>query len=272
MRSLVSLFGIVAFTIAMIIAIPTMWSVQHVVSPDGFAEAASQAAEQREVQEYFADQIAQEATQAVDLPIAGTAVKPLATQYTQSPEFVADFTEIARQQHAWLFESPKPDTSLHEMDLNITPMVNQALAKGPVPVRVDQEITIAVDQNRLTAGSMEKTGQQLTLAAWISAAVAVAAGLLALIAARRRVVAVAWLGIGAFAAGVVGVLISKYLLRSASDSVSASELSTQQTVRVVAEDVLGGLTTTSWIVAVLGLIVALLGIVGVVVTGRRSTP
>ncbi|MFT3661021.1 MAG: hypothetical protein QM809_06380 [Gordonia sp. (in: high G+C Gram-positive bacteria)] len=53
------------------------------------------------------------------------------------------------------------------------------------------------------------------------------------------------------------------------NAVSASELGTQQTVKVVTEDVIGGLESTAWVVLVAGLVVAVLGIVGALVTGRR---
>lgn len=253
----------------MIIALPTLWSTQHVISADGFADAASRAAEQPEVQEFFAAQIVDEVAQSTDLPIAGAVAAPLATQYTQSPAFVGDFTEIARQQHEWLFTEPAPGTSPHEMDLDITPMVNSALADAPIDVRVDRAITVPVDQSRLTAGSLADTGRATSLIAWLALAVAVIAAVIALVAGRNRLAVLAWLGLGAIVAGVVSVLASQFLQSRASDSVAGSDLSTQQTVKVVAGDVLHGLTVTSWVVAAVGLAVTLLSAFAMLVAGRR---
>lgn len=269
MRSLLTVLFVLLSAAAMVVAVPTLWSTVNVVSADGFAAAAASAAEKPEVQKFFADQIADEVAQSTDLPIAGAAVEPLATSYTQSPSFVADFTEIARQQHEWLFTEPAPDTSPHEMDLDITPMVNQVLSQAPIPVRVDHALTIPVDQSRLTAGSMVETGRQVTLVGWLSLLVAVIAALIAIVSGRNRLAVVAWLGLGAILAGVVSVLASQYLQSRASDSVSGSDLSTQQTVEVVAGDVLHGLTVTSWIVAAAGLAVTLIAAVAMLVTGRR---
>lgn len=265
---LTALFVLLA-GVGMIIAVPSLWATATVVSPDGFAEAASQAAAQPEVRAYFADQIADEVAQTTTVPLAGSAVKPLATSYTQSPKFVTDFTEIARQQHAWLFTAPSPDTSIHQMELNITPMVNSTLADAPIPVTIDQPITVPIDQNRLTAGSLEQSGTQLTLIGWISAVVAAVAGLAALVISRNRAAVVGWLGLAALAAGVTGVLIATYLERMASDNVTASDLGTQQVVDVVAGDVLHGLTVTSLIVGGLGLLVALVGVIASVAIRRR---
>ncbi|GAA3970106.1 hypothetical protein [Gordonia caeni] len=269
MRSLLTVLFVLLAAAAMIVAVPTMWSTVHVVSADGFADAASRAAEKPEVQEFFAAQIADEVAQSTDLPIAGAAVAPLATSYTQSPAFVTDFTEIARQQHEWLFTEPAPGTSPHEMDLDITPMVNQVLSQSPVPVRIDHALTIEVDQSRLTAGSMVETGRQVTLIGWLSLLVAAIAALIALVLGRNRSAVVAWLGLGAILAGVVSVLASQYLQSRAADSVSGSDLSTQQTVKVVAGDVLHGLTVTSWVVAAVGLAVTLIAAVAMLVVGRR---
>ncbi|MEZ5210481.1 hypothetical protein [Gordonia sp. (in: high G+C Gram-positive bacteria)] len=270
MRSFLTGILVAVAGIAMIIAVPTMWSTVTVVSANGFTDAAAHAAEKPQVQEYFADKIADEVSAATDIPLTASVVKPLATQYTQSPQFVTDFTEIARQQHAWLFTEPGPRTSLHEMDLDITPMVNSALLDAPIQLHLDRQIIVPVDQNRLTAGSMEQTGKQLTVAAWASVIVAAIAGILALVLGRNRAAVIAWLGIDAFAAGVIGALIATYLQRRAADSVSASDLSTQQTVKVVAGDILHQLTVTSLITGGVGLLVALLGVIATVALRRRA--
>lgn len=268
MRSLLTGLFLVLAVAGMIVAVPSTWVAAHVVSPDGFADAAARAASKPVVQEFFAAKIADEVAQSTDIPLAGAAVAPLATSYTQSPAFVADFTEVARQQHRWLFTQPGPETSRHQMELNVTPMVNRVLEQAPVPIEIDREITVPVDQTRLTAGSMEGLGSALTLTAWISVIAGVIAALAALIFGRNRAAVLSWLGVGAVLAGGAGAALAAYLRTKAAES-ATGDLSTQQTVEAVADDVLAGLTTTSWIVAGVGLAVAVVGAGAALFLNRR---
>ncbi|MFC0314328.1 hypothetical protein ACFQNE_12910 [Gordonia phosphorivorans] len=268
MRSLLTGLFLVVAVLGMIVAVPSTWVTTHVVSVDGFADTAARAASKPEVQEFFAAKIADEVAQSTDIPLAGSVVAPLAQTYTRSPAFVTDFTEVARQQHGWLFTAPAPDTSRHVMELDVTPMVNRVLESAPVPIRIDREITVPLDQTRLTAGSLESSGSALTLTAWISVIGAALAAVVALLLARNRAAILAWLGVGAVVAGGAGAALAIYLRGKASES-ATGDLSSRHTATVVADEVLAGLTTTSWIVGAVGLAVAVVGAAAAVVLGRR---
>lgn len=256
-RTLTVVFTLLS-VIGMIVAVPAVWATANIVSEDGFASAARSAAGKPEVQRYFADQIADQVAADTGLDVAGTVVRPLATAYTQSPAFVPGFTDIARQQHRWLFEAPAPGTSPHQMDLDLTPMVNAVLASSPVPITVQQKIVLPVDQAELTAGSMEATGRQLTVIGWLSAIGAVVLGLLAVVAGRNRFGVIAWLGLGAVLAGIVGALTTAFLERQALGT-AAADAGADATMHAVASEVLRGLATTSIIVGGIGAGVAVLG-------------
>lgn len=256
----------------MVIALPALWVSLNVVSQQGFTEAAGRAAEQPQVQEFFAEEIANAVASSSQIPVPKSVVAPFADSYTKSPAFVSDFVLVAQQQHDWLFTPPQPGTSRHQMELDITPMVNNVVDQAsPVPLPDGDRVVVTVDQQQLTAGSLEQPGEQITLAGWISLAVAVLAALGALVAARNRFVVVAGLGVGAVVAGVVGWALSTMFVNQAASSVVGSERSTRDTVQAVTADILGGLTTWSIIVGIAGAVAVVLGALGAVLFGRRRS-
>jgi len=266
---LTGLFTVLAM-IGMILAVPAVWTTQKLVDKDGFVASAREAAELPTVRDYFARQIVVEVGDATDIPLTAVVVEPLAKQYTAGPGFVDDFADVAAQQHDWLFTAPEPDESRHVMNLNITPMVNRVIGQVPGHPSVDREITVPVDQNRLTAGSMEDTGTAVTAVSWIAVAVAAIGSLAALILGRRRGTVLAWLGVGGILAGGAGWLLSIYLKHVADDGAADTDLSAQQTVRAVVSHIVDSLTTLSIVVACVGAAVVVLGLVLRSVGGARS--
>ncbi|MCF8588596.1 hypothetical protein [Gordonia liuliyuniae] len=271
MRSVASgLFTVVAM-IAVIIAVPSMWVSQRVVSTDGFAASAGDAARDSQVQDYFAEKVAASVEEQTSVPLAGTVVEPLAREYTRSDGFVQDFQEIARQQHDWLFTAPGPETDTHVMDVNVTPMVNRVLASANLPteVTVDRPIYIGIDQHRLTAGSMESTGRLVSATSWTAVIVAAVAAILALLIANRRSTVLAWLGVGVLlsAAGAFG--IAQYIRWLAGDKAADTDEAARRTVEVVADGVSSDLIRTSAIVGAVGVLVIVAGLLLRVVGGRQ---
>ncbi|WP_420041946.1 hypothetical protein [Gordonia sp. MP11Mi] len=273
MRSIASgLFTVVAM-IAVIIAVPSMWVSQRVVSVDGFAASAGDAARNTEVQDYFAEKVAASVEQETSVPLAGAVVEPLARNYTRSEGFVQDFQEIARQQHDWLFTAPGPDTDTHVMDVNVTPMVNRVLASTNLPteVAVDRPIYIGIDQHRLTAGSMESTGRLVSATSWIAVTVAAVAAILALLAANRRSTVLGWLGVGVLLAAAGAFGLAQYIRSLAGDKTADTDEAARRTVEVVADGVSSDLANLSLIVAIAGALVTVAGLLLRIVGGRRRS-
>lgn len=271
MRRAATAFLVIAAGIAMVIALPAMWVSQNVVSLQGFSDSAAGAARQPEVQEFFATEIADAVASSAQVPMAAAVVQPVADDYTKSPDFVTDFTGIARQQHSWLFTQPQRGTSRHQMELDITPMVNNVLTQAsPVPLPAAENVTVTVDQQQLTAGSLEGPGTLITVVGAMALAVAVCAAIGSLFAGRNRFAVVLWLGLAAVLAGLIGWVLATALARGAGAGMVGSDVSTLRTVEAVTADILGGLSTWSTIVAATGLVVALLGGVGTTVRSRAE--
>ncbi|MGB3302995.1 MAG: hypothetical protein WBA38_05075 [Gordonia sp. (in: high G+C Gram-positive bacteria)] len=272
MRSVVSgLFTVVAM-VCMIVAVPSVWLTQRVVSTDGFVASASEAAKTSEVQDYFSQKVADSIEQASGSKLASNVALPLAQSYSRTDAFVRDFAEVARQQHDWLFTQPAPDADLHLMELDITPMINDAIKQAsiPVPVSFDRPILVTIDQRQITAGSMEDSGKLVTVAAWVSVIGAIVAALLALLLAVRRSTVLAWLGVGGVLAGVIGALLAVATKSVVSDRLADTDPSARNTIEVVVGGISDDLTQLSLLVGVGGLIVLAVGGVARVVSGRRA--
>ncbi|WP_341258109.1 hypothetical protein [Gordonia malaquae] len=272
MRSLVSgLFTVVAM-VCMIVAVPSMWVSQRVVSTEGFAASAADAARNTEVQDYFAEKVAAAVVDQTSVPLAGTIVQPLATNYARSEGFVMDFEQIARQQHDWLFNAPGPDTDTHVMDVNITPMVNRVLATPPLPtpIVVDKAIYVGIDQHRLTAGSLESSGELIDKTSWLTLIGAAIAAVVALLTANRRSTVLAWLGVGVVLAALGAYGVAQYINTLAGDKAADTDEAARRTVEVVADGVSSDLVQVSLIVGAVGAVVIAVGLVSRVVAGRRA--
>lgn len=256
----------------MIVAVPGMWVSQRVVSTDGFAKSAADAARNTEVQDYFAAKVAAAVADQTSVPLAGSAVTPLAQSYVRSDGFVTDFEEIARQQHDWLFTAPGADTDVHVMDINVTPMVNRVLATAPLPtpVTIDRPIYVGIDQHRLTAGSLESTGDLVDTTSWAALIGAIVAGLLAVATANRRSTVLAWLGVGLVLAALGAFGVAQYIRTLAGDKAADTDEAARRTVEVVADGVSSDLAHVALVVGASGALVIAAGLVLRVASGRRT--
>lgn len=232
MRSFVSGLLTLIAVVASVVAVPGMWIAERLVDEDGFISVVTPMASDDNVKTFLADQITDQVVSRadqigagqLDRPIAAVA-KPVAQRYTESPGFREDFVTLVRQQHSWLFDEPQPGAERSVMRIDITPMVNRVVrevfpAAQPVPGPI--EIELVNRDISLEAGHYHRFGNQITLLAWTSTIVAVVAGILALLFARRRGTVLAWLGIGLVlscaAAWAAGALLGREARSRVSDA------------------------------------------------------
>lgn len=222
MRTFLSgLATIVAF-VAIVLAVPTVWISERIVDDDGFSSLIEPVGHDQAVKDYLAGQITDEIASRTPISGAQSVVRPLANAYTNSSQFPADFADVARQQHQWLFDEASDPNA--EMQLDITSMVNRVLASANVGVSVSGPITIPVsnDETGLHAGAYHRAGEQITTVGKVSAIVGIVAAIIALLVARRRGTVIAWLGIATVVAGLVcwaaAALYGSYLKNDLSSS------------------------------------------------------
>ena len=97
-RSFLSALLTLVAMAAAVLAVPSLWLDLRIVDQQGFVSMVAPMAENPEVQEYLADEIAAQATARTDIPIAAPLVRPLAEKYTESEQFRLDFADVAGQQ------------------------------------------------------------------------------------------------------------------------------------------------------------------------------
>lgn len=248
--------------VAIVVALPSMWAAERVVDADGFADVAAPLAHDPQVQAFIADEITEQVSSRVNVPGASTLIEPFAKRYTQGQDFPADFADLVRQQHSWLFD-PAPAGGSQEMQLDITAMVNRALKSANLPfvTSVPGKIEVPMAEGSgLDAGRYHKVGQQITTIGYVATAVAVIAGLLALLVARRRGTVLIALGLG----GLLAALLSWLAALNATTLVNRQFVnhSTGNALTRAATDALANdLTWWATVGAIAGAIGIVLGIV-----------
>lgn len=258
---------------AIVVAVPSMWVSQRLVDENGFVEVVAPLAHERQMQDFIAEKITDQVVSQVSISGAQALVAPIAQNYTRGDTFPADFTDLVRQQHSWLFSQAPANATDQTMQLNIAPMINRAIASGNLPftVSVDQRVEVPLSEGGgLEAGRYHRVGQQIRTIGYGASALAVIAGLLALLMARRRGTVLVGLGIG----GLLAAGASWALARSAGTIVD-HQLSTSQaggaTVTKLAVDaVAADLTHWASITGIAGAVVAVIGIVVAVAVRRPA--
>ncbi|MGV9827743.1 MULTISPECIES: hypothetical protein [unclassified Gordonia (in: high G+C Gram-positive bacteria)] len=263
-----ALFGLIAM-VAIVVAVPSIWITERIVDTDGFTSLIAPVAGDQQVKDYMASQITDQIASQTSLPGTRALVEPLAQRYTDSAQFPADFLDVVAQQHAWLFDEPTGSSST--MQLDITKMVNRVIASSGIGITINGPVLIPVSDGGtgLQAGSYHDAGRVVTVAGYTSAAVAVVAGLLALLIGRRRGTVLAWLGVGAVLAGVTCWVIAIYYASYVKESISPSSNSAKPVADLVIDTASNQLQHVGLITGLVGAAVVVVGVLARLVGGRR---
>ncbi|MCQ1952684.1 hypothetical protein [Arthrobacter sp. zg-Y238] len=209
MRTFVSaVFGLLAVLLTAA-AFCGAWLNTNVVSENGFAALGESLARDETFQQELATALSAEAVGAVDVPAPlASVVEPLiisAVEQVQTlPEYPQAWSETLRRSHALTFGDAAEGTGA-ALTLDVAPLV--ALVTGSVGDELSVDVP-AVEQVPVEIGgaghaellqNAERAGE-----AWpVLALAAAVAGLLALLAARRRSTTFALIGLGVALAGGV---------------------------------------------------------------------
>ncbi|MEO9326575.1 hypothetical protein [Gordonia aurantiaca] len=271
MRSFLSALLTLVAMAATVLAVPALWLDLRIVDQEGFVSTVAPMAENQDVKDYLADEIAAQAAARTDIPIAAPLVHPLAVKYTDSEQFRLDFADVVGQQHAYLFTEPAPGTDTSVMQLDITGMINRALGlTGPNAISGPVVVELTNGASGLEAGRYAQVGEQISLLARGSAAVAVIAALAALLIAHRRSSVFAWLGLGVVIAGASTWAIGLFFADRAKQEVSGAESSGRKVAELIIDGIHDDLTRVAVVVGGVGVAMFVIGALGRVITaGRR---
>ena len=258
---------------AIVLALPSVWMQLRLVDSAGFDATVAPMARNAQVQDYLATEITTQGAQATGVGISAGLVRPVAQAYTRSDQFPTDFADIVSQQHAWLFNEPAPGTNTSVMQLDITSMVNRVIAQQKlINVTVPGPILVplANGSNGLEAGRYHQVGQQITRIAYASVVIAVIAGLLALIIARRRGTVLAMLGLGAVASAAFAWAVALYFSDRAHTEVDAAGHAAGDATNVVINALRDDLQHVALIAGAIGAGVIVVGVVWRMLAGSSS--
>ena len=201
-------------TAALAVTVPAAWAQKTLVNEGGYAALAQSAAKDPNLQDAMAAELtAQVLTLAENHGVSGVRealVQSVATEYTRSPGFPADFAQANRVAHSWLFNDPAtlPRDSQGRWQVNLAPMLagtsfQDLLSKWKIEVPKTLTVSVAVNAN-VQPGRLHNVAR---FGPWVSIGVDVLTGIFALLtlaAARRRGKALASLGISALLVGAAG--------------------------------------------------------------------
>lgn len=273
MRTLLGGLLTLVSMVAIVVALPSLWLAERVVDRDGFTATVQPLASDPEVKNYLADEVASAATDRSGIPQVGAVARKVAQAYANSPQFEKDFTDLVRQQHAWLFDEPAPGVDRTVMSLDITEMVNRVIAQTGISYRVPEPIRIPLDRGGgtgLEAGHYHGVGQQITTIGWWSAAVAVLAGLLALLVAHSRGAVLIWLGTGAVISALVSWTGGIGVAARAKQELSGADEAGRKVAEVVIDGALDDFQHTALVVGAVGAGVVIVGLVIRLISGHVS--
>lgn len=216
MRFLAALLFWLVTTVLLAVAIPATWAQQNVVSEDGYAALAAEAAKNPQLQEAMASELATQITalaadSGYELNNTGL-VRGVTAAYTANAGFPDQFAQANRIAHRWMFT----DSIQHDAGdenrwfVDIAPMLRDDSLRqtlGNLNLDVPDTLTVPIT---VPESSALRPGQLRTLATWgpiISIGACVLTGIFALLtlaAARQRGKALAALGISALLVGAAG--------------------------------------------------------------------
>lgn len=258
--------------VAIVAAVPSLWLKERIVDPEGFATTAAQMSEDQQVKDYLVEQITANVVEVSGVSATSVIVEPMARSYVDSDQYRADFVDVLTQQHDWLFSEPGPGTDPTVMNLDITDMVNRVISQLGVPIVIDRPILIPLADggNGLEAGRYHQTGSDITRLAYVSTGVAVVAGLLALVIARRRSTVFAWLGVGTVLAAAATWLITRFFAERARQEIETVDSGARSVADAIIDAAVTDLGQLALITGAVGLAVVVVGGLARLVAGRSA--
>ena len=200
-------------TVALAIAVPTVWTQTHVVDVNGYTAMARKAAGDKALQAAVAAELATKATVLINQHshhVDSAQVHAVAAGYTAGPDFPAQFADANRLAHDWMFTGAHTQSEGDQWVVDLAGMLKDTAFEQLLTsydVQVPQTVRIPVT---VSTPKVLQPGQLRPLATWglwASIGVVALAGVFALLtlaAARSRGRALASLGISALLVGAAG--------------------------------------------------------------------
>jgi hypothetical protein len=200
-------------TVALAVAVPTVWTQTHVVDVNGYTAMARKAAGEKALQAAVAAELATRATVLINQSnhhVDSANVHAVAAGYTAGPDFPAQFADANRLAHDWMFTGAHTQSEGEQWVVDLAGMLKdtafeQILAGYNVKVPETVRVPVTVSTPKaLRPGELRPLA---TWGRWASIGVIALTAVFALLtfaAARSRGRALAGLGISALLVGAAG--------------------------------------------------------------------
>jgi hypothetical protein len=214
-RLVATVFLWVVTTVALAVAVPTMWAQRNVVSEDGYATLAASAAKDPQLQSAMASELTTQITAlAADngYNLNSDLVRGVAAAYTTNAGFPGQFAQANRIAHRWMFTNSiqREEGSDERWLIDIAPMLNDSSLKqtlGNLNLEVPQTLTVPITVPETTGLQPGQLRSVSTWVPWVSVGATILTGVFALLtlaSARTRGKALAALGVSALLVGAAG--------------------------------------------------------------------
>jgi hypothetical protein len=276
-RLVATVFLWLVTTVALAVAVPTMWAQRNVVSEDGYAALAASAAKDPTLQNAMASELT---TQIVALgadngfSLNRDLVRGVAAAYTGNAGFPGQFAQANRIAHRWMFTNSiqREEGSDERWLIDIAPMLNDSSLKqtlGNLDLEVPQTLMVPITVPETTGLQPGQLRSLATWGPWASVGATILTGVFALLtlaSARARGKALAALGVSALLVGAAGWAGLEVARRYVNDALNRTAGDIRQIADVMvghAEDSLHqwlNLTLAAGgVLVVFGVIAAMLG-------------
>lgn len=277
MRLVATVFLWLVTTVALAVAVPTMWAQRNVVSEAGYVAMAASAAKDPQLQSAMASELATQITALAaenGYDLNRDLVRGVTGAYTANAGFPGQFAQANRIAHRWMFTDSiqREEGSDGRWLIDIAPMLNDSSLKqtlGNLNLEVPQTLMVPITVPEATGLQPGKLRSLSTWGPWASVGATVLAGVFALLtlaSARSRGKTLAALGVSALlvgAAGWAGLEVARRYINDALNRTTGDIRQVADVMVIHAEDSLHewlNLTLAAGgVLVVFGVIAAMLG-------------
>ncbi|MBC7633692.1 hypothetical protein [Aeromicrobium sp.] len=273
MRSFLSMLSGLVALVALLATIPLLWVSTHVAEEDGYVRFSSVLAKDAELQSTFAAYLGNDLVKRGVLPerlepAATAALTAVAGRTTSEPGFVGAWEQTQRSFHRSAFAGSSQSDLLVDagpMASFVSKRVSGALpVQIPVPDRLVVRVGNAQDRQQI-----EKV-QDTTSQSRIGLVVVAVGALGCLLLARRRSVALAWLGLGTVLVAGALRLVSSVAAPRILDQTEAPSAFARTLQKLLVDRASDSLATWLLWVAAGGAVLVVVGVAGRAVLGRSA--
>ena len=280
MRFAVTLLLWLLTTAALAVAVPTAWAQTHIVDADGYAAMAEKASSDPVLQSVVASQLAARAMALINergYRVDSTTVHDVAAGYTAGPDFPAQFADVNRIAHDWMFTGAHAQSQGDQWFIDLSGMLKDS-AFAPMlsnfHVQVPETVRVPVT---VTNSKILQPGELRPVATWglrVSIGAAVLTGscaLLTLAVARSRGRALAGLGISALLVGATGWAAIELGRRRLGDALNHTTGDVRRIADVMVGDAESSLHHWLNLTLAAGGVLVLLGVLAAVLGSLRKS-